>query len=70
MGRYFRATPHITDMTDYTVTGRWETPSGWQTFETNLDAVNESVAVEHVYAEFGSRHNLRRTQIEIEEVAE
>jgi LSU ribosomal protein LX len=57
-------------MTDYTVTGRWKTPSGWQTFETELDAENEDVAVEHVYAEFGSRHNLKRRQVEINEVAQ
>ncbi len=57
-------------MTEYTVTGRWQTPSGWQTFETGQTAENENVAVEHVYAEFGSRHGLDRTQIEIDEVGE
>lgn len=57
-------------MTEYTVTGRWKTPNGWQTFETELAAENEDVAVEHVYASFGSRHGLKRTQIDIEEVAE
>jgi large subunit ribosomal protein LX len=55
-------------MTEYTVTGRWETPSGWQSFETAQTAENEDVAVEHVYAEFGSRHALTRGQIEIEGV--
>jgi large subunit ribosomal protein LX len=57
-------------MTDYRVTGRWETPNGWQSFETELEAENESVAVEHTYAEFGSRHGLKRRQIEIQEVAQ
>lgn len=57
-------------MTEYTVTGRWKTPNGWQTFETELAVENEDVAVEHVYASFGSRHGLKRTQIDIEEVAE
>ena len=57
-------------MTEYTVTGRWKTPNGWQTVETELAAENEDVAVEHVYASFGSRHGLKRTQIDIEEVAE
>jgi chaperonin cofactor prefoldin len=28
-------------MTDYRVTGRWETPNGWQSFETELEAENE-----------------------------
>jgi large subunit ribosomal protein LX len=57
-------------MTDYTVTGRWKTPDGWQTFETELTAENENVAIEHTYAEFGSRHGLKRRQVEIEEVAQ
>jgi len=57
-------------MTEYTVTGRWQTPQGWQTFETELTAENEDVAVEYVYAEFGSQHGLKRPQIDIEEVAE
>lgn len=57
-------------MSEYTVSGRWKTPSGWQSFETELTAENEDVAVEHTYAAFGSRHGLKRTQIEIEEVAQ
>ena len=56
-------------MSTYTVTGRWKTPDGWQGFETEIEAENESVARERVYAEFGSRHRLKRTQVEIAEVA-
>ncbi len=56
-------------MSEYTVTGRWKSPSGWQAFETTLAAENEDVAVEHVYANFGSKHGLKRTQIDIDEVS-
>lgn len=56
-------------MSTYTVTGRWKTPDGWQEFEKELDAVNENVALEHVYAEFGSKHGLKRTQVDISEVS-
>ena len=56
-------------MTTYTVTGRWKSPSGWQNFEIEIDAVNESVAEEHTYAEFGSRHGLKRPQVDISEVS-
>jgi len=55
-------------MSEYTVTGRWQTPDGWQIFEKTIEAENESVATEHTYAEFGSRHGLKRTQVEIDEV--
>jgi large subunit ribosomal protein LX len=56
-------------MDEYTVSGRWQARDGWQSFEKALEAENENVAVEHIYAEFGSRHGLKRTQIEVDEVA-
>jgi len=56
-------------MDEYTVSGRWQARDGWQSFEKALEAENEDVAVEHIYAEFGSRHGLNRTEIEIDEVA-
>lgn len=55
-------------MRDYTVSGRWQARDGWQSFEKEIDAENEDVAVEHVYSEFGSKHGLKRMQVEIEEV--
>ena len=56
-------------MTEYTVTGQWNARDGWLSFEKTIEADNESVAVEHTYAEFGSKHGLKRTQVEIEEVS-
>jgi large subunit ribosomal protein LX len=55
-------------MSEYTVSGRFQARDGWQAFETEIDAENESVAEEHTYAEMGSRHNLNRRQVEVEEV--
>ncbi|MHB9286869.1 50S ribosomal protein L18Ae [Halobacteriales archaeon Cl-PHB] len=55
-------------MSEFTVTGSWKARDGWQSFEKAVDADNEDVATERVYAEFGSRHGLKRTQVEIEEV--
>jgi large subunit ribosomal protein LX len=57
-------------MTDeFTVRGRFQARGGWASFEKRVTAPNESVAEERTYAELGSQHRLRRTQIEIEEVA-
>ena len=56
-------------MDEYTVSGRWQARDGWQSFEKSLEAENEDVAVEHIYADFGSKHGLKRTQVEIDEVA-
>jgi large subunit ribosomal protein LX len=55
-------------MNDYTVSGQWQGRDGWQPFEKDLSAENEDVAVERTYAEFGSKHGLKRTQVEIEGV--
>jgi len=55
-------------MSEFTVSGSWKARDGWQSFETVVEAPNEDVATEHVYAEFGSRHGLKRPMVEIEEV--
>lgn len=55
-------------MSEYTVTGTFQARDGWQSFETQIEAPNDNVAEEHVLAEFGSKHGLKRSQIEIEGV--
>jgi large subunit ribosomal protein LX len=55
-------------MSEFTVSGKWQARDDWQEFEKVIDAENENVAVEYTYAEFGSKHGLKRTQVEIEGV--
>ena len=55
-------------MSEFTVSGRFRSRDGWSQFETAVSGANEDVAREHAYATLGSRHGLKRTQIEIEEV--
>lgn len=55
-------------MSEYTVRGRFQSRDGWEPFETAVGAPNEDVAVERCYANFGSRHGLKRRQIDVEEV--
>lgn len=52
-------------MSEYTVSGRYRARDGWQEFEKAIDAPNQDVAMERTYADLGSRHALKRTQIEI-----
>ena len=52
-------------MTEFTVSGRFRTRDGWTPFETAVRGANEAVAEEHAYATLGSRHGLKRSQIEI-----
>lgn len=57
-------------MSEFTVRGRFRDRGAWQPFERQLEATNENVAIEHVYATFGSKHGLKRMQVEISEVEE
>lgn len=57
-------------MSEFIVSGRFQSRGGYQQFERAVSAENESVAIEHTYAEFGSEHGLKRTQVEIEEVSQ
>ena len=52
-------------MSEFTVQGSFPARYGEQEFEKQVDAPNEDVAVERPYAEFGSQHGLKRTQIDI-----
>ncbi|PSP82677.1 50S ribosomal protein L18a [Halobacteriales archaeon QS_6_64_34] len=56
-------------MSTYTVRGSFPARDGPQQFEKEVEAPNEDVATERVYSNFGSQHNLKRTQISIDEVA-
>jgi large subunit ribosomal protein LX len=55
-------------MSEFTVRGRFPARYGEQEFEKQVNAPNEDVAVERAYAEFGSRHGLERTRIDIDGV--
>jgi large subunit ribosomal protein LX len=55
-------------MSQFTISGRFQSRDGWRSFAKTIDAENENVAREYVFAEFGSQHNLKRTQVELDEV--
>ena len=55
-------------MTTFTVRGRYQSRDGWAPFESSVEAPNEAVARERALANMGSRHGLRRNQVDLEEV--
>lgn len=55
-------------MSQFTVRGTFKTRDGQQAFTRQLEAANENVAREHTFARFGAEHNLKRTEVAIEEV--
>ncbi|MEF8774006.1 MAG: 50S ribosomal protein L18Ae [Halobacteriales archaeon] len=55
-------------MSEFMVRGTFQARDGRQNFEKTVEAPNEGVARDRVYAAFGSDHGLKRTQVEIREV--
>lgn len=70
LARYFGLDPRFSAMKDYRVAGRFKAREGWDEFTTTVSAENADVAVERAYATLGSRHGLKRTQIDIADVEE
>ncbi|MGM0605100.1 MAG: 50S ribosomal protein L18Ae [Halobacteriota archaeon] len=56
-------------MSQFTVRGQFQSRGGFQAFTREIEAVNESVAEEHVLSQIGSEHGLKRTQVEITDVS-
>ena len=54
----------------YRVAGWFKQGFYRQNFTRELLALTKEQALERIYSEFGSRHKLKRNQINIEEVAE
>lgn len=57
-------------MSEFTVSGRYQSRDGWAPFESVIEAPNEAVARERTYANLGSQHGLKRRQIELDELEE
>mgnify|MGYP006285900005 CR=1 FL=1 len=55
-------------MSTFTVRGSFQGRDGWEQFEKDIEAENKNVAEERTFADFGSKHGLKRTQIDISEV--
>jgi large subunit ribosomal protein LX len=56
-------------MSEYTVSGSFQTREGSQEFTRTIEAPNENVAREHTLSKFGAEHRLDRKQVEISEVS-
>ena len=56
-------------MSQFTIRGQFDGREGPRSFTKEIEAVNESVAREHILSQFGSEHGLNRTQVTIEEVS-
>jgi large subunit ribosomal protein LX len=57
-------------MSEFEISGRYQTREGYQAFEKTVEAPNADVALERVYTLLGSEHGLKRTQVDLEAPAE
>ena len=55
-------------MSQFAIRGQYQVRGKWEPLHKEIEAENESVAREHMLALFGSKHGLKRTQVNLEEV--
>jgi large subunit ribosomal protein LX len=57
-------------MKNFVVKGKFKAGNNWEKFTKNVESQNEKNATDKVYSIFGSKHSIKRSQIQIESIAE
>jgi large subunit ribosomal protein LX len=57
-------------MKNFIVKGKFKAGTNWENFTKNVESQNEKNATDKVYSVFGSKHGVKRSQIQIESIAE
>jgi len=57
-------------MKNFIVTGKFKAGNTWEKFTKKVESQNEKNATDKVYSIFGSKHAIKRGQIQIENIAE
>jgi large subunit ribosomal protein LX len=65
-----KATAKVTKMKNFIVTGKFKAGNTWEKFTKKIESQNEKNATDKVYSIFGSKHGIKRSQIQIETIAE
>ena len=60
----------VTKMKNFVVKGKFKAGNTWENFTKKIESQNEKNATDKVYSVFGSRHGIKRSQIQIESIAE
>ncbi|MCD5425432.1 MAG: 50S ribosomal protein L18a [Methanosarcinaceae archaeon] len=56
-------------MQEFIVKGTFKLGNGWQKFNKEVTSQNEKNASDKVYSIFGSKHNIKRMYIKIEDIS-
>jgi large subunit ribosomal protein LX len=57
-------------MKNFVVKGQFKAGHSWEKFTKKIESQNEKNAEDKVYSIFGSKHGVKRRQVQIESVAE
>jgi large subunit ribosomal protein LX len=57
-------------MKNFVVKGKFKAGSNWEIFTKKVESLNEKNAIDKVYSVFGSKHSVKRNQIQIESISE
>ncbi|HOA70029.1 MAG TPA: 50S ribosomal protein L18Ae [Methanosarcina thermophila] len=60
----------MTKMKNFIVKGKFKAGNSWEKFTKKVESQNEKNATDKVYSIFGSKHGIKRNQIQIESIAE
>ena len=60
----------VTKMKNFVVKGKFKAGNTWENFTKKIESQNEKNATDKVYSVFGSKHGIKRSQIQIESIAE
>ena len=57
-------------MKKFVIKGKFKAGTNWEIFTKNVESQNEKNATDKVFSVFGSKHGIKRRQIQIESIAE
>jgi large subunit ribosomal protein LX len=60
----------VTEMKNFVVKGKFIAGTNWENFTKKVESQNEKNATDKVYSIFGSKHGIKRSQIQIESISE
>ena len=57
-------------MKKFVIKGKFKAGTNWEIFTKNVESQNEKNATDKVFSVFGSKHGIKRSQIQIESIAD
>ena len=65
-----KVTARVVTKMNFVVKGKFKAGTNWEKFTKKVESQNEKNATDKVYSVFGSKHRIKRSQIQIESISE